>query len=50
MLYIGHAYNQKKDFKKARAYFNYALKLDSNDMLIKGRLKEYNKYLNYLGY
>lgn len=54
MLYIvkklGHAYDQKKDYKKARAYFNYALRLDPNDTLIKSRLEEYDKYLGYLGY
>lgn len=52
MLYIvkklGHAYDQKKDFKKARAYFNYALRFDPNDGLIINRLKEYKKYLTYL--
>lgn len=54
MLYIvkkpGHAYDQKKDFKKARAYFNYAMRLDLNDELIKDRLGEHGKYLSYLGY
>lgn len=54
MLYIvkklGHAYDQKKDFKKARAYFNYAIRLDPNDTLIRNRLEEYSKYLSYLGY
>ncbi|AEF93197.1 serine/threonine protein kinase with TPR repeats [Desulfotomaculum nigrificans CO-1-SRB] len=54
MLYIvkklGHAYDQRKDFKKARAYFNYAMRLDPNDRLIRSRLEEYNKYLSYLGY
>lgn len=54
MLYIvkklGHAYDQRKDFKKARAYFNYAIRLDPNDTLIRSRLEEYNKYLSYLGY
>jgi tetratricopeptide (TPR) repeat protein len=54
MLYIvkklGHAYDQRKDFRKARAYFNYAIRLDPNDMLIRSRLEEYNKYLNYLSY
>jgi len=54
MLYIikklGHAYDQRKDFRKARAYFNYAIRLDPNDTLIRSRLEEYNKYLSYLGY
>jgi Flp pilus assembly protein TadD len=52
MLYIvkklGHAYDQKKDFKKARAYFNYSMKLDPNDDLIRDRLEEYGKYLSCL--
>ncbi|SNX54482.1 serine/threonine-protein kinase [Thermoanaerobacterium sp. RBIITD] len=52
MLYIvkklGHAYDQRKDFKKARAYFNYAIRLDPNDTLIRSRLEEYSKYLSYL--
>jgi len=52
MLYIvkklGHAYDQKRDFKKARAYFNYALHLDPTDELIRNRLEEYNKYMTYL--
>jgi len=54
MLYIvkklGHAYDQIKDFKKARAYFNYAIRLDPSDTLIRNRLEEYNKYLSYIGY
>lgn len=52
MLYIvkklGHAYDQRKDFKKARAYFSYVLRLDPDDELIKSRLEEYNRYLTYL--
>lgn len=52
MLYIvkklGHAYDQIKDYKKARAFFNYAIKLDTNDSVIKNRLNEYEKYYNYL--
>lgn len=52
MLYIvkklGHAYDQIKEYKKARAYFNYALKLDSNDEVISKRIDEYSRYLGYL--
>lgn len=47
---LGHAYDQIKDFKKARAYFNFAMRLNPNDELIMSRLGEYNKYLGYLGY
>lgn len=49
MLYIvkklGHAYDQKKEYKKARGFFNYALKLDPEDEKIKERIEIYNKYL-----
>lgn len=52
MLYIikklGHAYDQIKEYKKARAFFNYALKLDHNDTIIRKRLDEYSRYLGYL--
>lgn len=52
MLYIvkklGHAYDQIKEYKKARAFFNYALKLDPNDQIIKKRLEEYDKYFSYI--
>lgn len=52
MLYIvkklGHAYDQRKDFKKARAYFNYVMRLDPNEELVKNRLDEYDRYLAYL--
>lgn len=52
MLYIvkklGHAYDQIKEYKKARAYFNYALKLDYNDEVISKRIDEYSRYLGYL--
>lgn len=52
MLYIvkklGYAYDQKKDFKKARAYFNYALKLDPKDKHMGKRLQEYDKYIGYI--
>lgn len=50
LLYIvkklGHAYDMKKDFSKARAFFKYALRMDSNDVLIQNRLKVYEQYLN----
>ncbi|URZ04231.1 tetratricopeptide repeat protein [Clostridium felsineum] len=54
MLYIvkklGHAYDQIKEYKKARAFFNYALKLDPDDKIIRRRLEEYHKYFSLLGY
>jgi tetratricopeptide (TPR) repeat protein len=46
LLYIvkklGHAYDIKKEFSKARAYFKYALRMDPGDMLIQNRLKVYD--------
>lgn len=52
MLYIvkklGHAYDQIKEYKKARAFFNYALKLDPTDEVICKRIDEYSIYLGYL--
>lgn len=49
MLYIvkklGHAYDQIKEYKRARAFFNFALKLDPNDKIIRKRINEYNIYL-----
>lgn len=54
MLYIvkklGHAYDQIKEYKKARAFLNFAIKLNPDDQIIKRRLEEYNKYFIYLGY
>lgn len=51
LLYIvkklGHAYDMKKDFSKARAYFKYALKMDPNDEIIQNRLKVYEQYLHF---
>ncbi|MUL33950.1 serine/threonine-protein kinase [Priestia megaterium] len=50
LLYIvkklGHAYDMKKDFGKARAYFKFALRMDPEDKLIKTRLEVYDQYLN----
>lgn len=50
LLYIvkklGHAYDMKKDFSKARAFFKYALRMDPEDVLIQNRLKVYEQYLN----
>lgn len=43
---LGHAYDIKKEFSKARAYFKYALRMDPGDMLIQNRLKVYDQYLN----
>ncbi|PGD70276.1 serine/threonine-protein kinase [Bacillus wiedmannii] len=49
LLYIvkklGHAFDMKKDFSKARAYFKYALRMDPGDKLIKTRLEVYDQYL-----
>lgn len=54
MLYIvkklGHAYDQIKEYKKARAFFNFALKLNPDDKIIRRRLDEYDKYFSLLGY
>jgi len=54
MLYIvkklGHAYDQIKEYKKARAFFNFALKLNPDDQIIRRRLDEYDKYFTLLGY
>lgn len=48
LLYIikklGHAYDLKKDYSKARGYFKYAIKFDEKDEVIRGRLKVYEKY------
>jgi tetratricopeptide (TPR) repeat protein len=53
MLYIvkklGHAYDQVKEYKKARAFFNFALKLNPEEQVIKKRLEEYDKYFVFLG-
>ena len=50
LLYIvkklGHAYDMKKDYSKARAYLKYALRMDSSDVLIKKRLEVFDQYLN----
>ncbi|UOW69067.1 protein kinase domain-containing protein [Paraclostridium bifermentans] len=52
MLYIvkklGHGYDQLKDYKKAKAYFKYALKLDPDDSVINNRISEYDKYIRYI--
>jgi len=52
MLYIvkklGHAYDQIKEYKKARAFFNYALKLDPDDQITRKRVEEYDKYFSLL--
>ncbi len=54
MLYIvgklGHAYDQIKQYKKARAFFNFAIKLNPDNQIIKRRLEEYDKYLIFLEY
>lgn len=54
MLYIvkklGHAYDQIKEYKKARAFFNFAIKLNPDDHIIRKRLDEYDRYFSFLGY
>ena len=49
LLYIvkklGHAFDQKKEYGKARGFFTYALRLDPNDENIKDRMLVYGKYL-----
>lgn len=51
LLYIvkklGHAYDMKKEYSKARAYFKYSLRMDPDDKIINNRLKVYDQYLNY---
>lgn len=42
---LGHAYDQVKDYSKARAYFNFSLRLDPNDESIRNRIDLYKKYL-----
>jgi len=42
---LGHAYDQNKDYSKARGYFNYAIRLDPYDETIKNRLEIFKKYL-----
>lgn len=50
LLYIvkklGHAYDMKKDFSKARAFFKFAIRMEPSDTLIKNRLEVYDQYLN----
>ncbi len=49
LLYIvkklGRAYDQMKDYSKARGYYNYALRLDPNDEKIKNRIEVFKNYL-----
>ncbi|MCZ0755607.1 protein kinase domain-containing protein [Anoxybacillus sp. J5B_2022] len=42
---LGQAYEQKKDYERARAYFKYALKLRPDDEYVKQRLTTYDYYL-----
>ena len=50
LLYIvkklGHAYDMQKEFSKARAYFQYSLRMDPDDEIINNRLKVYKEYLH----
>jgi serine/threonine protein kinase len=45
---LGHAYDQKREYSKARGYYNYALKLDPNDEMIKNRMEVFGAYLKYI--
>ncbi len=42
---LGQAYDQKRDYERARAYFKYALKLRPNDEYVKQKLALYEYYL-----
>ncbi|MEH7372488.1 protein kinase domain-containing protein [Priestia megaterium] len=42
---LGQAYDQKRDFNKARAYFRYALKLNPRDKVVIKKLEAYEFYL-----
>ncbi len=42
---LGLAYEQKREFEKARGYFKYALRLKPDDQDIKNKLIKYNYYL-----
>jgi len=42
---LGHAYDQIRDYSKAKGYFNYALRLDPNDEIIRNRVEVYKRYL-----
>lgn len=49
LLYIvkklGHAYDQIRDYSKARGCFYCALRLDPNDKIIRNRVEMYKRYL-----
>ncbi|WP_271715370.1 serine/threonine-protein kinase [Anaeromicropila herbilytica] len=47
---LGHAYDQMKEYKKARAFLYFALRLNPDDKIIRRRLDEYDKYFTLLGY
>ncbi|GFZ93798.1 hypothetical protein GCM10008018_45290 [Paenibacillus marchantiophytorum] len=42
---LGQAYEQKKDYERARGYFKYALRLRPNDELLTNKLEKYDFYL-----
>lgn len=42
---LGHAYDQIRDYSKAKGHFNYALRLDPNDEIIRNRVEMYKRYL-----
>jgi serine/threonine-protein kinase len=42
---LGQAYEQKKDYERARGYFKYALRLRPNDAYLTSKLEKYDFYL-----
>jgi serine/threonine-protein kinase len=42
---LGQAYEQKREFEKARGYFKYALRLNPSDEMVKDKLQKYDFYL-----
>lgn len=42
---LGQAYEQKREFEKARGYFKYAIRLKPDDQEVKSKLEKYDFYL-----
>lgn len=42
---LGQAYEQKKEFEKARGYYKYALRLKPDDQSVKDKLARFEFYL-----
>lgn len=42
---LGQAFEQKREFEKARGYFKYALRLNPHDQVVKEKLEKYGFYL-----